>query len=137
LASALVGDFGAIVRLGLMGVLSDADISCVGEAVTPNSAAQSSVAQHSTPQSPATDEGFLLQRLDCAQPDVVVVDWDDRRYEAVAASVLARRPSITVIACSDERLSMRVIPGRQDRGVYESRLSAQGLVEAVKAASAR
>jgi len=121
LASALVGDFGAIVRLGLMGVLSDADINCVGEVST----------DHST-----ADEG-LLQRLDGAQPDVVVVDWDDRRYEAVAASVLARRPTITVIACSDERLSMRVIPGRQDRGVYESRLSAQGLVEAVRSASAR
>lgn len=101
-----------------MGVLSDADINCVGEAST-------------------TPVQGLLQRLDGAEPDVVVVNWDDRRYEAVAASVLARRPSVTVIACSDERLSMRVIPGRQDRSVYESRLSAQGLVEAVKAASAR
>lgn len=118
MSSALVGDFGAIVRLGLMGVLSDADINCVGE---PS----------------ATPAQGLLQRLDGAEPDVVVVNWDDRRYEAVAASVLARRPSVTVIACSDERLSMRVIPGRQDRSVYESRLSAQGLVEAVKAASAR
>ena len=117
MSSALVGDFGAIVRLGLMGVLSDADINCVGEASPPGDG--------------------LLERLDGAEPDAVVVDWDDRRYEAVAASVLARRPSVTVIACSDERLSMRVVPGRQDHGVYESRLSAQGLVEAVKAASAR
>ena len=117
MASALVGDFGAIVRLGLMGVLSDAAIDCVGEASTPG-------------------EG-LLQRLDGSTPDVVLVNWDDRRYEAVAASVLARRPAITVIACSNDRLSMRVVPGRHDRGVYESRVSAQGLVEAVQAASAR
>ncbi len=117
MASALVGDFGAILRLGLMGVLSDADIDCVGEAAT-------------------AGEG-LLQRLDGSQPDVVVVNWDDQRYEAVAASVLARRPAVTVIACSNDRLSMRVVPGRQDRGVYESSLSAQGLVEAVRAASAR
>lgn len=117
MASALVGDFGAIVRLGLLGVLADADISCVGEATAPADG--------------------LLQRLDGSEPDAVVVNWDDRRYEAVAASVLARRPAVTVIACSDERLSMRVIPGRRDHGVYESRLSAQGLVEAVRAASAR
>lgn len=117
MASALVGDFGAIVRLGLVGVLSDAQIACVGEACAPG-------------------EG-LLQRLDGAEPDVVVVDWDDRRYEAVAASVLARRPQVTVIACSSDRLSMRVIPGRRDHGAYESRLSAQGLVEAVRNASTR
>lgn len=127
MASALVGDFGAIVRLGLVGVLGDADIDCVGEVPV------AVLGGNATPDHVAG--GGLLQRLDRSEPDAVVVDWDDRRYEAVAASVHARRPSVTVIACSDERLSMRVIPGRQDRDVYESRLSAQGLVEAVRAAS--
>lgn len=104
------------MRLGLLGVLSDAEIACVGE-------------------DPAPFE--LLRRLDDVSPDAVVVDWDDRRYEAVAASVLARRPEVTVIACSSNRLAMRVVPGRRDHGVYESKLSAKGLVEAVHAASAR
>lgn len=116
MASALVGDFGAVMRLGLLGVLEDARIACVSE--------------------PA-DESGILQRLDAGHPDVVVVNWDDRRYEAVAASVLARRPGVTVIACSSNRLVMRVVPGRRELNSYESKLSAQGLVEAVQAASAR
>ncbi len=113
MASALVGDFGAVMRLGLLGVLGDAQIACVSE--------------------PA-DESGILQRLEAGHPDVVVVDWDDRRYEAVAASVLTRRPGVTVIACSSNRLAMRVVPGRRDQHSYESKLSAQGLVEAVQAA---
>lgn len=114
MASALVGEFGEVMRLGLLGVLGDAAISCVAE---------------------PDDASGILPRLDVARPDVVVVDWDDRRYEAVAASVLARRPGVTVIACSSERLAMRVVPGRRERDSYESKLSAQGLVEAVQAAS--
>lgn len=105
------------MRLGVVGVLSDAQIVCVGE------------------DDDEDPRSSLLQRLDGADPDAVVVDWDDRRYEAVAASVLARRPTVTVVACSSERLAMRVIPGRQDRNVYEQQLSAEGLVEAVKTAS--
>jgi len=108
------------MRLGLLGVLGDAAILCVGESSEEQAHAEA-----------------LLQRLDGAHPDAVVVDWDDRRYEAVAASVLARRPEVTVIACSSERLAMRVVPARRELGPYESRLSAQGLVEAVEAASAR
>jgi DNA-binding NarL/FixJ family response regulator len=119
LASVLVGDFGAVMRLGLIGVLGDADIACVAE-----------------PDHDARRRG-LLQRLDDVHPDAVVVDWDDRRYEAVTASVLARHPEVTVIACSSNRLSLRVVPGQRDRGPYESKLSAQGLVEAVQAAFAR
>lgn len=119
MASALVGEFGAVMRLGLVGVLADARIECVAEQ-----------------RSGARRRG-LLQRLDDAHPDAVVVDWDDRRYEAVAASVLARRPEVTVIACSSERLALRVLPGQQGLAPYETRLSAQGLVEAVQAASAR
>lgn len=117
LARALIGQFGAVMRLGLLGVLADAQIECVAE------------------DEDDPPESALLHRLDAAAPDAVVVDWDDRRYEAVAASVLARRPDVTVVACSSERLFMRVVPGRQDRNVYESKLSAQGLVEAVMSAS--
>ncbi|MEX1022718.1 MAG: hypothetical protein WD058_06180 [Dehalococcoidia bacterium] len=118
MASVLVGEFGAVMRLGLLGVLSDAKIACVAES------------RDSRPRG-------LLRRLDGATADVVVVDWDDRRYEAVTASVLARQPELTVIACSSERLAMRVLPAQRDRQPYESRLSAQGLVDAVQAASAR
>lgn len=105
------------MRLGLLGVLSDAQVDCVAEG---------------EPLRPGVS---LLDRLDAGVPDAVVVDWDDRRYEAVAASVLARRPEVTLVACSSDRLAMRVVPGRQDRQVYEMKLSAQGLVEAVRSAS--
>lgn len=118
MASVLVGDFGAVMRLGLLGVLSDAQIACVAETGDDR-------------------RRGLLRRLDASGPDVVVVDWDDRRYQAVTASVLARQPDVTVIACSSERLAIRVLPAQQGREPYESELSAQGLVEAVRAASAR
>jgi DNA-binding NarL/FixJ family response regulator len=112
----LVGEFGAVMRLGLLEVLADAHIETVGE-----------------PSEPPD----LLERLEATTPDAVVVDWDDRRSEAVMASVLTRLPTVTVIACSSNRLAMRVVPGKAGAAAYESELSTSGLVEAVRAASAR
>lgn len=116
MSGVLVGDFGAVMRLGLLEVLADARIECVGERAA---------------------QADLLSRLEATAPDAVVVDWDDRRSEAVMASVQTRRPSVTVIACSSDRLAMRVVPGRADAVPYESELSTSGLVEAVRSASAR
>lgn len=116
MSGVLVGEFGAVMRLGLLEVLADARIECVGErSVQPD----------------------LLARVEATAPDAVLVDWDDRRSEAVMASVQTRLPTVTVIACSSDRLAMRVVPGRVDRVAYESELSTSGLVEAVRAASSR
>lgn len=114
--SALVGTFGAIVRLGMISVLRDGAVQCVGDDLP---------------------DGDLLSRLEATRPDAVVIDGDDGSSGSLAEAVRGRRPGVTVIACSNEHLTMRVLPGWADRLPYETTLSAAELVGAVRSAATR
>ena len=110
---ALIGKFGAITRLGVIAVLVDGAVECVAE--------------------PDAD-GDLLVRLEHSQPDVVLMNGDDGRTGSMVAAVRDRRPEVTVITCSDEHLTMRVLPAGPSGRSYETTLSAVELVGAVRAA---
>ena len=113
---ALVGTFGAIARLGVLGVLSDGSVECVAEELA---------------------EADLLTRLEASDPDVIVLNGDDGSSSSLVAEVRDRRPEVTVIVCSNNQLTMRVEPGGAGGHPYETRLGAEELVGAVRAASAR
>lgn len=116
LPRALIGRFGAITRLGVIAVLVDGAVECVAE--------------------PDANRD-LLDRLECSQPDVVLIDGDDGCTGLLVAAVRDRRPEVTVITCSNEHLTMRVLPAGPDRRPYETTLSAAELVGAVRAAATR
>jgi DNA-binding NarL/FixJ family response regulator len=103
------------VRLGLLDVLGEAACECVAEDLAGES---------------------LIVRADAATPDAVVVDWDTFRADEVLPVLRERYPAVTVIECSNDRLAMRVVPGRPGGDPYEATLSASGLVRAVRAAAA-
>lgn len=113
---ALIGKFGAITRLGVIAVLVDGAVECVAE------------------QDATRD---LLTRLEASQPDAVLIDGDDGCTGSLVAAVRDRRPEVTVITCSNEHLTMRVLPARPDRRPYETTLCAAELVEAVRTAATR
>lgn len=113
---ALIGEFGAITRLGVIAVLVDGAVECVAE---------------------QDAHGDLLGRLEGCQPDAVLVDGDDGCTGSLVAVVRDRRPEVTVIECSNEQLTMRVLPAGPGGHPYETTLSAAELVGAVRAAATR
>ena len=79
----------------------------------------------------------LLASLERDAPDVVLMDGDDGCIGSLVAAVRGRRPEVTVITCSNEHLTMCVMPGGPDSHPYETTLSAAELVGAVRSAATR
>lgn len=105
----LLGDFGAIVRLGLREVLEEGQLLVAEEA-------------------PADE---ILDRLVVTLPDAVVLDLDIAHTPELAQRITHRFPALTVIACSSKHPEMRVFPPFHHGESYVSELSSQSLVEAV------
>jgi len=107
----LIGDFGAIVRLGLREIFDAEELDLVAEeAVT----------------------GDILERLVAALPDVVMLDLDTDGAEALALHIAREFPAVKVIACSSMRPTMRVFPPFHYGESYLATLSPAVLVDAVK-----
>jgi DNA-binding NarL/FixJ family response regulator len=107
----LIGDFGAIARLGLQRFRDEEGFEVVAE--------------------PGASQG-LLDRLAEASPDVVVIDLDEEAASALAAWVASRFPAVKVIACSSREPLMRVYPPFHRGESYVCELSPRLLAEAVR-----
>lgn len=114
MARVLLGDFGAIVRLGLREVLEEGQLLVAEE-------------------TPATQ---ILDRLVRSLPDAVVLDLDVAGSADLAMRISQRFPSVTVIACSSKRPEMRIFPSFHHGESYVSELTSVSLVEAVGQRSA-
>jgi DNA-binding NarL/FixJ family response regulator len=107
----LMGDFGAIVRLGLREVFDGEGLDLVAEeAVT----------------------GDILERLVEALPDVVMLDLDTEGVEALAVRIARQFPAVKVIACSSVRPTMRVFPPFHNGESYSATLNPAVLIGVVK-----
>ncbi len=109
----LIGEVGAIVRLGLRQLIAgDGSCEVVAEQLGP---------------------ADLMDRLVDSRPDVVLLDLDDEEGSGrLVSTITADFPAVKVIACSATEPTMRVFPPFHHGESYESRLSPESLLEAVK-----
>lgn len=105
----LLGDFGAIVRLGLREVLEEGQLLVAEEA-------------------PAHE---ILDRLVGSLPDAVVLDLDVDHTPDLANRISTRFPALTIIACSSKHPEMRVYPPFHHGESYTSELTPSSLLAAV------
>ncbi|MDQ3986710.1 MAG: response regulator [Actinomycetota bacterium] len=111
MARVLLGDFGAIARLGLREFLEEDGVDIVAE---------------------DSKSENVLQRLNEARPDVVVVDLDDEGGLEVASRIASAYPAVKVIACSSEKPMMVVFPAFHHGEFFDSDLSPELLMEAIR-----
>jgi DNA-binding NarL/FixJ family response regulator len=107
----LLGDFGAIARLGLRDFLADEGFDVVAGGGT---------------------YGELVESLEGVGADVVVVDLDMDDGDSVAAGLARAFPEVKVIACSSERPTMLVFAPFSRGESYETELGAATLAAAVR-----
>ncbi|MDQ3735380.1 MAG: hypothetical protein M3400_15530 [Actinomycetota bacterium] len=113
MARVLLGDFGAIIRLGLRDIVDDDERSIVAE---------------------ETASDGILERLHTTLPDVVVLDLDAADSTRLAKRIAADYPAVKVVACSSARPQMRIFPPFHRGESYCCELSPTALVEAVRTA---
>jgi DNA-binding NarL/FixJ family response regulator len=107
----LIGDFGAIARLGLREFFDEEGFEVVAEE--------------------EAAEG-IMERLTVSRPDVVVVDLDDHLGVEIAGRIALHFPAMKVIACSAQDPTMRVFPPFHHGESYLCPLSPALLAEAVR-----
>ena len=107
----LIGDFGAIARLGLREFLDEEGFEVVAEERLP---------------------GEILERLTEFRPDVVVLDLDTDGEADVAGLIAANFPAVKVIACSSEEPRMRIYPPFHHGESYLSELTPRLLADTVR-----
>lgn len=105
----LLGDFGAVARLGLQRALKIEGLQLV--------------------ESSADD---LRERVAAVLPDVVVIDLDQPNSTELAMDVVRAFPAITLIACSSAEPTMRVFPPFHGGESYETELTVKDLAAAVR-----
>jgi DNA-binding NarL/FixJ family response regulator len=105
-----MGDFGAIVRLGLRDVL-DSEGDRVATRETPN------------------DQ--IVSGLLARPPDVVVLDLDSDDGPALASRIANEFPAVKVVACSALTPTMRVYPPFHNGESYAADLNPEILLDAV------
>ena len=107
----LIGDFGAIARLGLREFLDEQGFEVVAE---------------------DTEAERIIDRLTEFRPDVVVVDLDNDDGTDLASRISSDFPAVKVIACSSEEPTMRVYPPFHWGESYLSELTPSLLAETVR-----
>ncbi|MCA1704271.1 MAG: hypothetical protein LC808_13820 [Actinobacteria bacterium] len=106
----LVGDFGAIVRLGLREIFEDERWDLVAEEI---------------------GNGEVVRRLIETMPDVVVLDLDVTGTDSLARLIASDFPAVKVIACSSAKPVMRIFPPFHHGESYTTELDASRLIAAV------
>jgi DNA-binding NarL/FixJ family response regulator len=99
----VIGDFGAVARLGLLDILAEEGLEVVGHA----------------------------RSLSEVRPDVVVLDLDDESAQEVAIQITSEFPAIKVVACSCEEPVMQVFPPFHNGESYLSQLTRAHLAQAL------
>jgi DNA-binding NarL/FixJ family response regulator len=107
----VMGDFGAIARLGLRQFLEQEGIEIVAEEQT------------------VTDIFDLLTEV---RPDVVMLDLDEDEGLATARLIASKYPAVKVIACSSQEPTMQVFPPFHHGESYASELNTSRLLDAVQ-----
>lgn len=106
----LMGDFGALHRLGLEDILRVDGIELM--------------------ETTGTDVvGRLLEAL----PDVIVLDLDESATVDLVRLIVHRFPAVKVVACSSRHPMMRIFPPLHYGEFYESDLDPALLTSAVQA----
>jgi AmiR/NasT family two-component response regulator len=85
----LIGDFGAVVGMGLRKLLDNEGLDVLEAAGI---------------------RAGIIPRLSEVQPDVVLLDLDAEGVPDLAARISSAFPAVTVIACSSAEPIMRVFP---------------------------
>ena len=106
----LMGDFGAIVRIGLRSVLETPGVN-LSMIETPNAE--------------------ILAGLADALPDVVVLDLDRVDGTHLVGQITSNYPAIKVIACSADTPTMRVYPPFHNGESFELALNPTQLIHNV------
>jgi DNA-binding NarL/FixJ family response regulator len=104
----LMGDFGALIRVGLEDLLRDEHIRLL-----------------------ATMNSDLLDGLLTTLPDVVLIDLDHEDSDDLAYQISALYPAVRIIACSTIQSTMRVYPPFHHGEWHESALEAETLADEV------
>jgi DNA-binding NarL/FixJ family response regulator len=107
----LIGDFGAIARLGLREFLDEQGFEVVAEDRVP---------------------AEIMERLTEFRPDVVVLDLDTDGEIEVASLIASNYPAVKVIACSSEEPTMRVFPPFHHGESYVAELTPSLLADTVR-----
>lgn len=105
-----MGDFGAIVRLGLWDLFEECGDLVTEEASTAD----------------------LIDRTTEVAPDVVVLDLDAAGSGPLARSISTSFPAVTVVACSSDRPRMRVYPAFHRGESYDAPLEFDALIGVVR-----
>ena len=111
MARVLIGDFGAIARVGLREFLSEQGVDIVAE------------------EDEAEEVMDLLNRV---RPDVVLLSLDREDGLTTAARITSGYPAVKVIACSSDEPLMVVFPPFHNGESYGAQLSPQVLAEVVR-----
>ncbi|MGH8976178.1 MAG: hypothetical protein ACRD0C_23560 [Acidimicrobiia bacterium] len=118
----VIGDFGAVARLGLLDILAEEGLEVVGRADP-----------EERPE--ATGGGVVPTRIvglvNEVRPDVVVLDLDDESALEVAVQITSEFPAIKVVACSSEEPVMQVFPPFHHGESYLSELTRAHLAQAL------
>jgi DNA-binding NarL/FixJ family response regulator len=105
----LMGDFGALHRLGLQDILRCDDIELV-----------------------ETTDADVFDRLVEALPDVIVLDLDQRDVLDLVKRIVCLFPSVKVVACSSAEPLMRIFPPLHYGESYLTELDPALLTNAVQ-----
>lgn len=115
----MIGDFGAVARMGLREILGEHGLEVVGQAGSGESGT-------------APGAGGIVPLVSEVRPDIVVLDLDDEASVEVAALITSEFPAIKVIACSSEEPLMQVFPPFHRGESYVSHLTRADLAQALK-----
>ena len=118
----VIGDFGAVARLGLLDILAAEGIEVVGRAESRSGSAR--------PAGLAEPER-IVHVVSEVRPDVVVLDLDDDSALEVALQITSEFPAIRVVACSSEEPVMQVFPPFHHGESYLSQLTRAHLAQAL------
>jgi DNA-binding NarL/FixJ family response regulator len=106
----LLGDFGALARLGFRDVFRQHDVELL-----------------------EADTSDVLRHLVESMPDVIVLDLDKDGVVALAQQIAAEFPAVKVIACSSATPTMRIFPPFHHGESYRSQLDPGRLTHAIGA----
>ena len=120
----VIGDFGAVARLGLLDILAEEGLEVVGRAGVPDRPGPAG-------KPPASGPEGIVDLVNEVRPDVVVLDLDDESALDVAVGITSEFPAIKVVACSSEEPVMQVFPPFHHGESYLSQLTRAHLAQAL------